>query len=122
MSHIVTISTEIRDASAVRAACQRLGLEAPVHGTAKLFNGQATGLIVNLPGWRYAAVCQIDTGEIRYDNYGGRWGDQRHLDQFQQMYAVEKAKIEARRKGHTCTEEQLADGSVKLSVNVGGAA
>jgi len=76
LSHIVTIATEIRDASAVRAACQRLGLETPVHGTAKLFSGQATGLIVKLPDWRYPAVCQLETGETRYDNYEGRWGGQ----------------------------------------------
>ena len=122
MSHIVTITTEIRDVAAVRAACQRLGLEAPVHGTAKLYSGEATGQIVKLPGWRYPAVCQLDTGEIRYDNYEGRWGEQQHLNALTQAYAVEKAKIEARRKGHTCTEQQLADGSIKLTVNVGGAA
>ena len=75
-----------------------------------------------MPDWRYAAVCQLDSGEIRFDNYGGRWGEQQHLDRFLQMYAVEKAKIEARRRGNTCTEQQLADGSVKLTVNVGGAA
>ena len=120
MSHIVTISTEIRDASAVRAACQRLGLEAPVHGTAKLFNGQATGLIVNLPGWRYAAVCQIDTGEIRYDNYGGRWGKQKELDRFIQGYAIEKATLEARKQGHSVIEQTLEDGSIKLIISVGG--
>ena len=50
------------------------------------------------------------------------WGAQQHLDAFLQAYAVERAKIEARRKGHTCTEQQLADGSVKLTINVGGAA
>ena len=122
LSHIVTIATEIRDASAVRAACQRLGLETPVHGTAKLFSGQATGLIVKLPDWRYPAVCQLETGETRYDNYEGRWGEQQHLDQFLQGYAVEKAKLESRRKGYTCTEQQLADGSIKLTISVGGAA
>ena len=36
------------------------------------------------------------------------------------MYAVEKAKIEARRRGHVCTEQRLSDGSIKLTVNVGG--
>ena len=42
---------------------------------------------------------------------------------FPEVYpvAVEKAKIEARRKGHTVTEAPLADGSVKLTINVGGA-
>ena len=122
MSHIVTISTEIRDVSAVRAACDRLGLETPVHGTAKLFGDQATGLIVKLTGWRYPAVCQLETGEIRYDNYEGRWGESSRLDSFLQAYAVERAKLESRRKGHTCTEQQLADGSIKLTINVGGAA
>jgi hypothetical protein len=57
-----------------------------------------------------------------YDNYEGRWGDQQHLDSFLQNYAVEKARIEARKQGHTMTEQKLADGSVKLTINVGGAA
>ena len=51
MSHIVQIKTEVRDAVAVGAACQRLKLEAPTQGTAKLFSSSATGVIVNLPGW-----------------------------------------------------------------------
>jgi len=87
-----------------------------------LFSAEVAGLGVQLPDWKYLAVCQVDTGEIRYDNYGGRWGEQQHLDQFLQAYAIERAKAEARCKGHACTEQQLADGSVKLTVNVGGAA
>jgi hypothetical protein len=50
MSHIVTIATEVRDPDAVVAACRRLGLPEPVQGTASLFEGQATGLLVRLPG------------------------------------------------------------------------
>lgn len=122
MSHIVEIKTEVRDAAAVTAACDRLRLPQPVQGTHRLFSGEIAGLGVQLPEWRYPAVCQLETGEIRYDNYGGRWGEQQQLDHFLQMYAVEKAKIEARRRGNTCTEQQLADGSVKLTINVGGAA
>jgi hypothetical protein len=38
------------------------------------------------------------------------------------MYAVEKAKSEARRRGHPCTEQVLADGSVKLTIQVQGGA
>jgi len=38
------------------------------------------------------------------------------------MYAVEKAKIEARRRGHACTEQRLPDGSIKLTVQVEGGA
>ena len=122
MSHVVEIQTEVRDEAAVRAACQRLRLPQPAHGTHRLFSGEVAGLGVQLPDWKYLAVCQLDTGEIRYDNYGGRWGEQQHLDRFLQAYAIERAKAEARRKGHLCTEQPLADGSVKLTVNVGGAA
>ena len=121
MSHVVEIQTEVRDASAVRAACQRLHLPPPVQGTHALFTSKAIGLAVQLPDWKYPAVCQVDTGEIRYDNYRGRWGEQRHLDAFLQAYAVERAKAESRRMGHLCTERQLADGSVKLTIHVGDA-
>ena len=121
MSHIVQIETQVRDQAAARAACQRLRLEPPTEGPAKLFSGNVTGLIVTLPGWKYPAVFDTRTGQARFDNYGGRWGEQQQLDRFLQAYAVERAKIEARRKGHTVTEQPLADGSIKLTVQVGGA-
>jgi len=122
MSHIVTIKTEVRDAAAVQAACRRLGLSEPVQGKARLFSGEVSGLVVNLPGWQYPVVCDPDSGQVRYDNFGGRWGDQKELDRFLQAYAVEKAKIEARKKGHTVTEQPLADGSIKLTIQVNGGA
>ena len=121
MSHVVTINTEVRDAAAVRAACRRLRLPEPMQGTTKLFSGEVTGLAVQLPDWRYAVVCDTASGEVRYDNYGGRWGNPQHFDAFLQAYAVEKAKVEARRAGHGITERQLVDGSIKLTINVGGA-
>lgn len=122
MSHIVSIQTEVRDPVAVRAACDRLHLPEPAFGEVRLFSSSATGWSVQLREWRWPVVADVNTGSLHYDNYGGRWGDQQHLDRFLQAYAVEKAKIESRRKGHTCTEQQLADGSIKLTVNVGGGA
>jgi len=122
MSHIVEIKTEIRDAVAIRAACQRLTVPEPVFGEVKLFSTSATGWAVQLPEWRYPVVCDVNTAKIAYDNYGGRWGEQVHLDRFLQSYAVEKAKLEARRKGHSVTEQSLRDGSIKLTVTVGGVA
>ncbi len=122
MSHIVTIEAEARDPAAVAAACRRLGLPGPVQGTATLFEGEASGLLVQLPGWLYPAVVEAATGKVRYDNYGGSWGDPAQLGRFLQAYALERATIEARRKGHTVTERALADGSVKLTVAVGGGA
>ena len=121
MSHIVEIQTQVKDLAAAHAACQRLKLEPPIEGKTQLFSGEATGLIVNLPDWQYPVVFDTNTGDAKYDNYGGKWGEQQQLDRFLQAYAVEKAKIEARRNGHSVTEQPLADGSIKLTVQVGGA-
>ncbi len=122
MSHIVTIQTEIRDPVAILAACRRLGLSTPEQETVQLYSSQASGWAVRLSGWRYPVVCQIETGQLQFDNFNGRWGDQQELDRFRQAYAVEKAKLEARRQGHAVTEQSLADGSIRLTVNLGGAA
>lgn len=121
MSHIVTIETKVHDHEAVLAACRRLNLKEPVRGTVELFSGTATGLIVHLPGWQYPAVIDTLTGAIRYDNYQGHWGEQQHLDRFLQIYAVEKAKIEARKHGYTVSEQALHDGAIKLQLITGGA-
>ena len=122
MSHIVQIKTEVRDANAIRAACRRLNLDQPAEGKFALFSGEATGIAVRLPDWTYPVVCDVATGELKFDNYNGHWGDRKHLDAFLQAYACEKTKIEARRAGHTCSEQQLSDGSIKLTINVGGVA
>jgi hypothetical protein len=119
MSHVVSIQTKVRDLAAVAAACQRLGLAEPVQGTARLFSGEATGLLVQLPGWQYPLAIDTATGEVRYDNYGGAWGDQAHLDRFLQMYAVEKCRLEARKKGYQVSEQALQDGSVCLRIAEG---
>ena len=91
-------------------------------GTFQLFSASAAGLGVRLPGWKYPVICQVDSGELAYDNYGGAWGDPAELHRFLQAYAVEKARLEAHRSGHTITEQPLADGSLKLTIHVGGAA
>ena len=122
MSHIVEIKTEIRDPVAIRAACQRLTLPEPVFGEVKLFSTSATGWAVRLPEWKYPVVCDVNTATIAYDNYEGRWGDLKHLHRFLQGYAVEKAKLEARKKGHSVFEQPLSDGSIRLTIQVGGAA
>jgi hypothetical protein len=121
MSHIVSIRTQVRDVPAIKAACLRLHLPPPLTGTATLFAGEeVTGELVHLPGWRYPLVCDVHTGEVKYDNFEGRWGDAHQLDRFMQAYAVEKTKLEARRRGHAVQEQALGDGSVKLTIEVGG--
>ncbi len=122
MSHIVEIKTEVRDEAALKAACTRLQIPTPEHKTVRLFSATATGLCVQLPQWHYPVVCNLQTGQVQYDNYQGHWGEQKHLNAFLQAYAVEKARIEARKKGHSVSETQLQDGSIRVTVRVGGAA
>jgi hypothetical protein len=120
LSHIVTIRTEVRDGAAVAAACRRLALPDPAHGTAQLYSGQVSGLLVHLKDWLYPVVIDPATGTIRYDNYGGCWGDERHLHRFVQAYVVEQSRIEARKKNFVTSEQSLADGSIVVEIEVGG--
>lgn len=53
MSHIVTIQTQVRDPAAIERACERLQLPPPQTGTHRLFTNEATGLAVQLVGWRF---------------------------------------------------------------------
>jgi hypothetical protein len=89
MSHIVTLQTKVYDPVAIANACQRLGFAQPIRGTAELFSGQATGLLLQLPEWQYPAVIDTTSGVIHFDTYEGAWGDRAHLDRFLQRYAVE---------------------------------
>ncbi len=116
MSHVVTVQTRVHDPAAIAAACQRLSLAPPLHGTARLYSGEATGLLVQLLGWQYPIVIDTLSGLIRYDHFEGRWGSPQHLESFLQLYAVERAKLEARKKGYTVNEQALHDGSIKLQL------
>src|SRR5262249_43353175 len=122
LSHIVTIQTQVRDPTAIAAACQRLGWPPTAHRQVQLFSSRVEGLAVELPGWRYALVCDTAQGTLQFDNYNGAWGEPQQLDRFLQAYACEKAKLEARRQGHTLTEQSLPDGSIKLTIHVSGGA
>ena len=117
MSHTVTIKTVITDLSSIQLACRRLKLPEPVLGEVRLFDRVAIGIGIQLDGWRFP-VCIESDGNLLYDNFGGFWGVPEKLDQFQQMYAVEKAKLEARKQGYQFSESVLADGSIRLQVLV----
>lgn len=116
MSHVVTVKSRLREPAAIAAACTRLGLAAPVWGTAQLYSGTAQGLLVQLPGWIYPAVIDTATGTVRYDNFEGRWGEPAELGRLLQMYAVEAARLEARKKGYQVSEQTLHDGSIQVTI------
>ncbi len=97
MSHVVTIQSR----SMIPPPWPQLanGSNCPaVQGTAELFSGSATGLIIRLPGWQYPVVADIPSGTLSYDNYGGQWGRQEELGRFMQSYAVKKLGSKQPRK------------------------
>jgi len=116
MSHIVTIKAQVRDEVAVQSACRRLQIPPAEGGQFELFKSRATGLAVRLHSWRYPVVCDLQAGELQYDNFEGHWGEQRYLDQFLQAYAVEKTLLEARRQGYTAFEQPLENGSIRIQI------
>lgn len=139
MSHVVTIATEIRDLQAVKAACKRLGWEFLEGQTTYKWYGESVGdyplptgftaadlgkchHAIRVPGARY------EVGLVRRGNsfvpmwdywYSGGLSEDTG-NKLAQAYAVEKAKAEARRRGHTVTEAAMPDGSIRLLVSVGG--
>ena len=121
LSHIVNVQTEIRDVEALGAATRRMQLPPPRYEEVQLFSSRATGYAVKLRDWRYPVVCDVESGKVAFDNFDGRWGKQEELDRLFQSYAIERTKLEARKHGHTVHEQALGDGSVKLTVCVGGA-
>ena len=118
MSHLVKVPAQVTQFEGVRRACSRLGLKEPTMGKAGIYSVERDGVIVKLEGWLYPIVCDLQSGEVHYDNFDGNWGQPEKLDQFLQSYAVETAKMTAEQQGYQVTEELLADGSIGLNVLV----
>lgn len=119
MSHTVTIKASVTDKRALAAACQRLGLAAPVEGKHTLYERSVyEGMAVQLPNWNYPVVFNTETGNVAYDNFGGHWGDMAEYEKLMQAYAVARATQEASMQGYVTSEETLPDGSIRITVNV----
>ena len=123
MSHISKIELEVKDLAVLTQACNRLGLE--------LIRGQkhfrwygkkaACDHAIKVPAAEYEIGVISENGryELSCDFYD------RHIEKavgpqgglLKQAYAVEKTKIEARRKGYTVLE-QPTDTGIRLRVRV----
>jgi hypothetical protein len=60
--------------------------------------------------------ARVQSGSVCASYVYAFWGDQKLFDQFLQAYAVEKVKLEGRKKGHAVSEQALQDGSIKVQV------
>jgi hypothetical protein len=114
----MNVSLELRDKDALFAACDRLGCPMLMRDDHKLFSSTETGIGVMLPDWRYPVVVR-DNGTVAFDNYNGAWGNVSLLNELKAYYGIEKAKIEARRAGHSVYEsvdEQTNDLVLRISI------
>ena len=123
MSHISKIELEVRDIQVLMSACQRLGLEL-VKGQ-KMFKWYGKEAecdhAIRITGANYE-IGVINNGslyELNCDYYDpniektiGRQGGL-----LKQAYAVEKSKVEARKKGYSVVERQTQTG-IRLHVRI----
>jgi len=116
MSHTVSVDIEIRNRDAFLAAVSACGGEVIGEGEHRLYSTYETGFAVQLPGWSYPIV--LTEKGLRYDNYGGYWGDQEQLDTLIARYAVETARAKATELGWY--SEAQPDGSLLIFHPDGG--
>ncbi len=124
MSHTTTVELEYTDEEALIQALDATGFPYQKNKTVQLYSSKHTGIAVNLPGWKYPIVLEkTDSGyRLRYDNYNGRWGDQKTLDSFMQKlarkYAEKVAQKYAKRLGGRITKKRDKKGSLIIEIEV----
>jgi hypothetical protein len=123
MSHISKIELEVKDLAILGQACARLGLELARGRTAFKWYGKEAPCdhCIRVPGADYE-IGVINNGgsfELNCDYYDRNLektiGKQGGL--LKQAYAVEKAKVEARKKGYSVVERQTETG-IRLHVRI----
>lgn len=131
MSHYSEVQIEFRDRAALIAALERLGFKGKVeiHQEAKSLYGyqgdrreqqghiiirrQHVGQAANDIGFQRqsdgAYRAWISDFDRKENGYNEAW-----LGRLKQAYGVEKAKVEAKKKGYRVTEQKQDDGRIRL--------
>jgi hypothetical protein len=120
MSHTATINIDVKDAQVIRKTAERLGHEV-TEGDYRMYDTEATWEETLSDG---STVTR--KGVVYSDNYNGSWGDQKHMDEFTQIYGVEKATYEAELAGYSCNEAlvlhpETGAEEIELTINMPGA-
>jgi len=119
MSHVVEIELQVKltDRKTLDAACKRLNLAAPEHRLVQLYSEKVEGLAVELPGWRYPIVVDLEKEKVKYDNFNGRWGQIEELTKLEQAYQTEHILKTARDSCMFSRIDEISqkDGSILLS-------
>jgi hypothetical protein len=122
VSHFTTIKTQIKDIDALRSACQELGLSLLQNADARGYvNNTIKGdFVIRLKGpYDIALNTQPDSSfGITADLWAGHVEKEvgKNYGRLLQLYAVHKASMEARKKGHFVSRSTKQDGSIKLVI------
>jgi len=116
MSHTVSLELKIKDKELFKQVARQKGYRVE-EMRFRLYSSAEKGLGVFLPGWRYPAVV-TEEGELRYDNYNGRWGKQEVLDELVQEYAVQLVHKKALEQGLTLVSQKTTQGEVEIVLAV----
>ena len=90
MSHTTRVQLKFSDRETLKKAIENAGY-VYAEKKVKLFSTEHRGIAVHLKGWRYPVVFE-ESGELKYDNFGGRWGKKEELDTFLTKVSKEYAK------------------------------
>ena len=120
LSHFTTIQTQIKDIEALRSAVNELGLSLIPNSTARGFYQQTLKgeFVIRLKGpYDIAVNRQPDaTFGLTTDWWDGHVEKEvgSNFGRLLQLYGVNKASMEARKKGFSVLRKQQPNGSIKL--------
>ena len=122
MSHFTTIKTQIKDIEALRSACQEMGLSLMQHAEARGYYENKTkgDYVIRLKGPYDIALNKQPDGSFGFtaDLWAGHIESEvgQGYGKLLQLYGVQKATLEARKKGHLVRRSQQQNGSIKLCI------
>ena len=122
MSHFTTITPEITDERALRAACAELGLPVEANTTARGYNSMTRKgeLVIRLPGPYDIAVTKQADGKfgMTCDWYAGHVAAAvgANFQRLVQLSGVHKATMEAKKRGLQVRRILKADGGIRLAI------
>ncbi len=122
MSHFTEIKTQIKDITALRAACAELGLELLENAEARGYGDRRLrgDYVIKLKGPYDIAVQRQPDGSFNLvaDLWKGHVEREigKDFGRLKQFYGVHKAMLEGKRKGLHVRRQNLANGQIRLAL------
>lgn len=122
MSHIVTVKTQFKDGEILLNTLKKFNVcisSGERHSVTMFGSTVEADISFKLPGWRYPVAVDLKTGEVKFDNYGGSWGQIEEFDKVHQQYTLDVAEAtqdvqQLIAQGWQTTQETQPNGDVHL--------